>query len=78
MVTTKTVCSKNVRILYAAFNKQSARFDVLMAVFLKITAVWVQGHANLIQVAINMAPYPGIPQCSSITIYNRGHQAINL
>jgi len=58
-------------------NSISARFDVLMTVFLKITALWVQGHAYLIQVAIYMASYPGIPQCSSITIYNRRNQAIN-
>jgi len=32
-----------------------------MAVFLKITALWVQGHAYLIQAATYMAPYPRIP-----------------
>ena len=40
-----------------------------MVVFLEITALWLQDHAILIQVATYMAPYPGIPQCSSITIY---------
>jgi len=58
-------------------NSISARFDVLMAMFMKITALWVQGHAYLIQVANYMAPYSGIPQCSSIIIYNRRNQAIN-
>ena len=40
-----------------------------MVVFLEITALLLQDHAILIQVATYMAPYPGIPQCSSITIY---------
>jgi hypothetical protein len=54
-----------------------ARFDVLMTEFLKITALWVKGHEHPIQLATYMAPYPGIPQCSSITTYNRRNHAIN-